>query len=438
MTRFAAPLWATGQVAVQIFRDVPSLLLLFYMTQLLQVPPALAGIAIFGPKLFWAVICDYCVGLLSDRWRSKVPRRTFLLIGAALAPVAMLLLFGGTDAVTAEGRALHVALVLALYMLVFALFSVPHLAIGTELGTTPEASAGVMGWRIAFAGVGLLIGASAAPILVEQLGADADAYRTVAAAMAAACSIALIISWFGAKEAAVEAPVETERPAGNWRAIVSNRPLVILFLVLLLQLTASGMAYASLAYLFTFNLGYTDPLTILGIFVLITSILAIIAQPLWVAIANRLSKRTGLLIASVGFGLTLLSVLFLPERETMPAYLVAVGMGLFNSGCYLNIYAMLTDIVERDKREEGVSHAGVYSGLFTAGDKIAFAIGGTLLTGSILGASGFSPASASQSAEAEAGILFAFSTAPGCLFLLTCGIIFLVMREPASAVPKTA
>jgi GPH family glycoside/pentoside/hexuronide:cation symporter len=438
MKRYAAPLWASGQIAVQIFRDVPSLLLLFYMTQLLEVPPALAGIAIFGPKLFWAVICDYAVGFLSDRWRAKVPRRTFLLVGAALAPVAMLLLFGGTNAETAEGRALYIALVLAFYMLVFALFSVPHLAIGTELATTPEASAGVMGWRIAFAGGGLLIGASAAPILVERLGADADAYRTVAAAMAAACSIALIVSWFGAKEARPDEATDANRPTGNWRAIISNRPLVVLFAVLVLQLTASGMSYASLAYLFTFNLAYAEPLTVLGIFVLITSILAIVAQPLWVTIAKRLGKRVGLLIASACFGLTLLSVLFVPAGETMPAYWVAVGMGLFNSGCYLNIYAMLTDIVERNKREEGVSRAGVYSGLFTAGDKIAFAIGGTLLTGSVLGFSGFAPGSAVQSAEAEAGILFAFSIVPGTLFLLTCGMIFLMMREPAAASPKPA
>jgi len=316
-------------------------------------------------------------------------------------------------------------------MLVFALFSVPHLAIGIELGKTPRASAVVMGWRIAFAGVGLLIGASAAPILLQRLGADAGAYRIVAALMAGACSLALVVSWFGAKEARVEARTPGSVPlAGSWQAIKSNRPFLILFSILLLQLTASGMSYASLAYLFTFNLRYSEPFTVLGIFVMITSILAIAAQPLWVAIAAWLGKRVGLIIASTGFALSLLSILFLPEGETMPAYGVAVGMGLFNSGCYLNIYAMLTDIVERGKRAEGISRAGLYSGLFTAGDKIAFAVGGTLLAGSILGAAGFAPGGAAQSASAEAGIAFAFSVIPATLFLLTCGIIVLMMREP--------
>jgi GPH family glycoside/pentoside/hexuronide:cation symporter len=113
-------------------------------------------------------------------------------------------------------------------------------------------------------------------------------------------------------------------------------------------------------------------------------------------------------------------------------------MGLFNSGCYLNIYAMLTDLVELDRRSDGVSRAGLYSGLFTAGDKIAFAVGGTLLAGSILGAAGFVPGGASQSPGAEAGIAFAFAVVPATLFLLTCGIILLMMREPRMPAPQPA
>lgn len=429
--RFVAPLWASGQIAVQVFRDVPSLLLLFYMTQVLTIPPALAGLAIFGPKLFWAVICDYAVGIASDRWRTRFPRRHFLLVGAVLAPAAMILLFGGTDAATPQARALHVALMLALYMLVFALFSVPHLAIGTEIGKTPRAGATVMGWRVAMSGIGLLVGAAAAPILAQRLGGGQDAYETVALFIAAACAAALVVSWFGAKEARPSAPEPASRPPiGNWRAVAANRPFLLLFSVLLLQLTGSGMAYASLAYLFTYNLAFAEPLTVVGLFALITSVLAIGAQPLWVWIANRRGKRFGLILASVGFALSLLATLLLPPGQALPAYAVAVGFGLFNSGCYLNIYAMLTDLVTRETGAEGFSRAGLYAGLFTAGDKIAFAIGGTLLTGSILGAGGFASGAAVQSQSAQTGIMLAFAVLPGALFLVTAGMVAWGMREP--------
>ena len=42
--------YGAGQVAGQVFRDVPSLLLLFFMTSVLGVSPALAGSAIFCPS----------------------------------------------------------------------------------------------------------------------------------------------------------------------------------------------------------------------------------------------------------------------------------------------------------------------------------------------------------------------------------------------------
>ena len=422
---------------MQIFRAVPSVLLLFYMTQVLTISPALAGVAIFVPKFFWAVICDYTVGLVSDRWRTRFPRRHFLLIGAVLAPAAMMLLFGGADAPTEQGRALHVSMMLALYMLTFALFSVPHLAIGTELGKTPKAGTVVMGWRIAFAGIGLLVGISAAPILIERLGGGTGAYRMVAMIMAMTCAVSLIISWFGAKEGLPEErEQDAQPPISAWRAIVGNRPFLILFSVLLLQLIAGGLSYASLAYLFTYNLDYSQPLAVLGIFAMITSVMAIVAQPLWVAIANRKGKRFGLILASTCYGLCLLSALALPQRDPLPAYALAVIFGLFNSGCYLNIYAMLSDLVEREKEAEGFSRAGLYAGVFTAGDKIAFAIGGTLLAGLILGAAGFDSGAALQSAKAESGIYVAFAILPAALFIVTVLMVGLLMREPRPAAGK--
>ncbi len=424
-----APLWAVGQVSAQIFRDLPSLLLLFYMTQLLAIPPAMAGVAIFVPKLFWAVLCDGVVGIVSDRWKQRFARRHFLLIGAVLAPVAMILLFDGTNVGTPEAKALHISVVLAFYMLVFALFSVPHLAIGTEIGRTPAQSATVMAWRVAFSAVGLLVGNSAAPYLIQSMGGTLDAYRQVAMMMAAVCSLALVISWFGARD--VETVVRDRPPAGSaLRAVLGNGALLTLFLVLMLQLIGSGMAYASLAYVFTYNLAYPEPLKTLGVFVLITAVFAMGSQPLWVQIARRLGKRAGLIIASLGYAGSLFAPMLLVPGDERAAYLIGAAMGLFNSGCYLNIYALLSDLVEHQGATTGDSRAGLYAGLFSAGDKIGFAIGGTLLTGLVLGSFGFAAGAATQSAQAEAGIWIAYAVIPGSIILSTVAMAALAIKVP--------
>jgi GPH family glycoside/pentoside/hexuronide:cation symporter len=428
-----APLWASGQIAAQIFRDLPSLLLLFYMTQLLGVPPTMAGVAIFVPKLFWAILCDGAVGIVSDRLKHRFPRRHFLLIGAVLAPIAMALLFDGTNAGTAEAKALHISFVLAFYMLVFALFSVPHLAIGTEIARTPTESATVMAWRVAFSALGLLVGNSAAPYIIQSLGGTLDAYAQVALLMAAVCSLSLIISWFGARDAAPSATIRqaTIPQTTMLAAVLGNPALLGLFLILMLQLIGSGMAYASLAYVFTYNLAFPEPLKVLGIFVLATALFAMGSQPLWVQIAKRLGKRTGLIIASLGYAASLFSPMLLTPGDDRAVYLIGAAMGLFNSGCYLNIYALLSDLVERQAATTGDSRAGLYSGLFSAGDKIGFAVGGTLLTGLVLGAHGFAAGAPIQSAQALTGIWTAYAIIPGSIVIVTAAMAAFLIKAPA-------
>jgi Na+/melibiose symporter-like transporter len=214
-------------------------------------------------------------------------------------------------------------------------------------------------------------------------------------------------------------------------AVLGNPALLGLFLILMLQLIGSGMAYASLAYVFTYNLAFPEPLKVLGIFVLATALFAMGSQPLWVQIAKRLGKRTGLIIASLGYAASLFSPMLLTPGDDRAVYLIGAAMGLFNSGCYLNIYALLSDLVERQAATTGDSRAGLYSGLFSAGDKIGFAVGGTLLTGLVLGAHGFAAGAPIQSAQALTGIWTAYAIIPGSIVIVTAAMAAFLIKAPA-------
>ena len=73
--------YGIGQIAGQVFRDLPSLLLMFYMTTVLGIRPDVAGVVIFVPKLVIGLTADMSVGILSDRLRNRVARRWWLLAG---------------------------------------------------------------------------------------------------------------------------------------------------------------------------------------------------------------------------------------------------------------------------------------------------------------------------------------------------------------------
>lgn len=404
-----APLWATGQIAVQLYRDAPSLLLLFYMTQVLAVPPALAGAAIFIPKLVWAAVCDYAVGAASDRWRGRVERRTFLLAGALLAPAAMILLFQPPPSDVASGRALYVALVLTVYMAGFSIFSVPHLAIGTEMGANSSDRAAVMGWRIVFANIGLLIGASFAPVLVQRLGGGQFGYSVMGVALAAIVSLALLVSWAGSREPPA-APVAHE--AGLWRGLFTDRGALALFAATLLQLTGQGLAFAAFAYLFTYNLAFAEPLAMVGLVVLVSSGVAIVTQPLWVRAVRRFGAKSVFLAATIGYAASLVVFALLPPANTALAIAAAVLLGAASPGCFLALFAMLGDVVARDAGRGGRSRAGLYSATFIVIDKVGFALGGTLLAGLILAAFGFEAGGGAQGEQALTGIAIVIGGVP--------------------------
>ncbi|TRW14438.1 MFS transporter [Glacieibacterium frigidum] len=411
--------YGVGQIAGQIFRDVPSLLLLFFMTTVLGIAPAVAGVAIFVPKLVWGVGCDMLVGVFSDRWRHRIARRYWLLAGAFGAPVAMVLLFHVPEGSTGL-RVAYVAGVFSLYMAVFASFSVPYLAISGELTSDPRQRNVIMAWRLVFTAAGVLISGMLAPAIIQAQGGGQAAYETMALVLAIICPVALVIAFFGVGHASAQsayvAPAETRTRLSPRAAL--GVLLVPRFSVLLsanlLQLTGAGMGYASLLYFLTYNMGRSDAFQLIGGIVMAACVGIVVSQPLWVQVAARIGKRRAYIAATLLFAATYAVWAFAAGWGTLAAYALSFVMAVGNAGWTMLGFSMMSDIASDDDR-----HAGLYSAAWIASDKIAFALGGTLLVGLMLSAFGFDSAKAvaglPQSPTALIGVMAAFGLAPAAL-----------------------
>lgn len=421
-------LWGCGQIAVQIFRDVPSLLLLFYMTQVLAIPAFMAGIAIFLPKLVWGALCDFGLGSILDRLPRPIRRRHFMLLGAVMAPVALILLFMPSTGTTAAERAVHVSLLLCLYMATFSTFSIPHLAIGTELSPDPNEQSKIMAWRTAFIGVGLLGGAGLAPFLVQHYGGGIAGYRSMSLVLGAICGTSIFLSFLGSSEPHRANPRSARGTA--WSAALKNRPLVFLFLAYFFQLVGQGTAYATFAYVVTFKLAFHDPLQVLSLSVLITGVIFVLVQPVLVVIVRRWGTRRSFVVGSVLYAASLAWLPFGPTASLPSVILVSVGLGLTNSSTFQAVFTRLSAIITADTAASGdaQSRAGFFSSLFVVNDKIAFALGGTLLAGAILSLSDFVPGGTlAQPESALRGISFAFAGVPA---LANSVAILLMLLSP--------
>ncbi len=422
--------YGLGQIAGQIFRDVPSLLLLFFLTNIEGIEPVFAGIAIFFPKLLVGVGSDIVMGSLSSRLKAKFPMSRWLLTGAFLAPIPLILLFSVPD-IAWQMKLIYVAFIFSLYMSIYSSFSVPYLALAASLTQTPEERTKLMAWRLAFTGLGLLIAAGAAPAFVAQRGGGETAYIEMAVVLSIICSISLLIAYLGTykvadlntAKGAVDTNADVIEPHElnklSMAAIISamkDRRFAKLLIANILQLTGGGMNYAALLYFMTYNMQRTDALSVIGLLMFAIVLGIILSQPVWVAIAKRVGKRKAYMAATT---LHIGSILVWIGWPTAPFEIICVWAflaGVGNSGWTMLGFSMVADLEAEEKN-------GIFSSLWVAADKVGFALGGTLLIGITLSAVGFDSSKAAaglpQSDMAVQGIMLAFGLFPSTLYLIS-------------------
>lgn len=113
--------------------QVPILFLLVYMTDILAIPAALAGLALFGSRIF-DIITDPIMGIISDRTHTRWGRRRpYLLLGGVTVAVSLAFLF---SAPLYESMYARLAYVMGLFIIVqtgVTIFMVPYYAMPAEM-----------------------------------------------------------------------------------------------------------------------------------------------------------------------------------------------------------------------------------------------------------------------------------------------------------------
>ncbi len=421
--------YGVGQIAGQVFRDLPSLLLMFYMTTVLGIAPDVAGATIFVPKLIIGLCADVSVGIMSDRMRNRIARRWWLLAGVLLSPLAMILLFHVPDG-DQTAKLIHIGGAFSLYMAVFASFSVPYLALAGELTTNATERNHIMAWRLVFTAIGVLVAGALAPAVVTAYGGGQPAYEAMSLVLAVICPMALLVAFFATRGNASEAmPRETLAdtiakrlsPAMALAKIFRSRFTPLLG-VNLMQLTGAGMGYAALLYFLTYNMGRSDAFQIIGGIVLAACAGIIVAQPFWVKLSAKTGKKRAYIYATLLYAGTYMVWGFGANWGAGAAFALSFIAALGNSGWAMLGFSMMSDVAAEDP-----DCAGLYSAAWIACDKIAFALGGTLLVGLILSSYGFDSAKAVQGLpqvdSALTGIVMAFAVVPVTLNLLAAAIM---------------
>ena len=403
--------------------QAPILLLLIYMTDTLAIPAALAGLAMFGPKLF-DVITDPVMGFISDRTSTRWGRRRpYLLAGGLVVGVSMCFLFATP---LYDSMYMRLGYVIVFYVIVqtgVTIFMVPYYAMPAEMTDNRYERTKLMSARAVFSFSGILIGGVLALWLVLKGGGGREGYALMSIVVALICGGSFVAACYGTRNARFAPRDEQVIPLKQQVKIaLANRPFNIFMLSFLVYIAGMGCFVAAVPYYARYILAAPDALSTLWLYIQLPAIVSI---PIWTIATRKLEKKSCYIVA---LGLMLLgsSSFFLADSGSLATvWTICVLFGLGFGGTQVTVWAMLPDVIEWDRWSSGMERGGIFAGGMTAFEKSGFALGG-LITGSVLGWFHYAESAGNfvtQPDSALWGIKIATGMAPGIGFVVAALII---------------
>ena len=350
-------------------------MLVYFLTDTLGIAALAAGILVTLAKI-WDVLIDPVIGSASDRsLASRGSRRPLMIVGAVALPVFFALTFAvpqGLDPWVAGGWVLLAFIATAT---AFSLFQVPYIALPAELTNDYDARTRLLSVRVVVLTFAILLFGAGGPILRTEFG-----YFWMAVIAGAIIGIGMLISSFVAPKgppSTVPRVSIAEAYRAGMAALRRSQPFRALLLAFLLQGLATGAMLAGAQYVATWVLQSEDAVTFLFIALIAP---ALFFAPIWGAIAGRIGKERGFIIASIVFGLAALSMTLLAVAPGPWVYAPVAIAGAAYAGMQSLPMAMLPDVISHDARSHGSGAAGTFGGVWTAGETTGMALGATVLT----------------------------------------------------------
>lgn len=381
--------WGLGTLGIAIIFNSVNILIMRFMTDWLGIAAAVAGLLIALSKTYDAIL-DPIIGNVSDRTKSRWGRRRpYLFAGAFMCGMALPALFSvpGIDDVTT--RTIYMGVMLILFSTAYATFNVPYLAMPAEMTDGYHERSYLISFRVIAIGIGQMLGGYLGPTLIARGGGGMEGHNLMGWVLGGLTFSACMMCFIMTGPARRVERDEGERPAywTQMKMAWDNKPFVFLMSAKLTQLMSMAISQSVIAYL-TSRILKAGEAALAQIFT-VTTIGLFVSIALWVRLGRRLGKKRTYLLATVIFALSTATWWFTDEGESPLIYYTrAFIQGFGSAGMMLMGASMLPDTMEYDTRRTGLRREGVFSGIYTMMEKVAFAIG-VSMTGIFLGAMGY-------------------------------------------------
>lgn len=283
------------------------------------------------------------------------------VLASILLAISFVLLFSPPDWSELGLMAWLTCCLIALYA-AHSLLNICYVTWGTRLSDEPLVRSRVVAWR---EGLGLLgvVCASVLPVaLVEHFGAGVG-YKAFAYGFSATLFAALAITLLWTPR-----PLDRVMIASaGWRTALGYRPVRRVFHFFLLNAVAVAVP-ATLVLFFIGDIVQRPQEA--GLFLALYFLAGLIALPCWVALADRIGKRSAWLVGSALAATALFGASAVGEGDVLLYSLVCLAAGAALGADLALPTAMLADVIPTEQRH----NTGLYVGIWVLIGKLALAI----------------------------------------------------------------
>ena len=372
ITKFA---FGAGDVGPAVATAIMSFFLLFFLTDVARLDPAVAGVILLLTKI-WDAVNDPIVGMLSDRIKTRWGRRRpWFLFGAIPFGLTFFLLFL-VPQVSNNGKFWYYLVVSLLLDTAFTVVNVPYTALTPELTRDYDERTSLNSFRFAFSIGSGLIAAVVHPLIVSAMQPTLGiqgAYAMSAGVWAVVATLPFFFAFWGTYERH-QPDEEEDLPFREALKITfANRAFRYVTGIYLLSWLVVQTVSTIVIYYMTYWLRQPG---LVPVVILAVQGSALIWLFIWTSVSRRTGKK-GVYYRGMIFWIVVAFALFAVQPSWPSWVIIALGAlaGVGVATAYLVPWAMLPDVIELDELETGMRREGAFYGFFVLLQKLGLALG---------------------------------------------------------------
>ncbi|WP_416676922.1 MFS transporter [Egbenema bharatensis] len=372
--------YGVGEMSSEIPGSILVFFLLFFLTNVAGLNPALAGSVLLVGKV-WDAINDPLVGWLSDRTRSPWGRRyPWMVWGAVPLGLCFVLQWWVPPLSNQIGLFGYYSAIAFLFYAASTAVIVPYSTLAAELTRHYDERTSLVSYKAAFSIGSSIVGLILAQLIFTVIADPRNKYLVMGGICGGLATLAVFLCIWGTYRRFREIESEralVERPTAppfwwQMRVALRNRPFLYVVGIYLcswlgLQVTAAMLPYFVVNWMGLPEHHFTQ-------MALVVQGTALLTMLVWGWLGQKFGKRA---IYCMGIPLTLIAqagLFFLQPGQIGWMYGLGALAGAGLATAYLVPWSMLPDVVDLDELNTGQRREGIFYGFVVQLKKIGVAI----------------------------------------------------------------